>query len=129
MQRVGLEQGELPRQHDRREWTAMKDRFAVLFKSRTRDEWCELLAGADACVAPVLSMAEAPDHPHNRHRQTFVTSNGVTQPAPAPRFSRTPGVIGRPPPHPGQHTDEVLGEWLEWDADRIATLRSSGAVA
>jgi alpha-methylacyl-CoA racemase len=77
----------------------------------------------------VLSLAEAPQHPHNVHRQTFLELDGVVQPAPAPRFSRTPGAVARPPAHAGQHTDEVLGDWLGADTDRIAKLRETGAVA
>ncbi|WP_208027262.1 CaiB/BaiF CoA transferase family protein [Rhabdothermincola sediminis] len=118
----------MPRQHDRSQWPAMKERFAEIFRTKTRDEWCELLEGTDACFAPVLSMAEAPNHPHNEHRGTFVTRNGVVQPAPAPRFSRTPAEIQRPPAFPGQHTDEVLVEW-GFDPDRVAELRRAGAIA
>jgi len=118
----------LPRQHDRSQWPAMKERFAEIFKTRTRDEWCELLEGTDACFAPVLSMAEAPGHPHNRARGTFVERNGVVQPAPAPRFSRTPPEIQRPPAFPGQHTDEILTDWGV-ATERIAELRAAGAIA
>jgi alpha-methylacyl-CoA racemase len=118
----------MPRQHDRSQWPAMKERFAEIFRTKTRDEWCELLEGTDACFAPVLSMAEAPRHPHNEHRGTFVTRNGVVQPAPAPRFSRTPAEIQRPPAFPGQHTDEALVEW-GFDPDRVAELRRAGAIA
>lgn len=118
----------MPRQHDRSQWPAMKERFAEIFRTKTRDEWCELLEGTDACFAPVLSMAEAPHHPHNEHRGTFVTRNGVVQPAPAPRFSRTPAEIQRPPAFPGQHTDEALVEW-GFDPDRVAELRQAGAIA
>ncbi|WP_334143864.1 CaiB/BaiF CoA transferase family protein [Rhabdothermincola sp.] len=118
----------MPRQHDRSQWPAMKERFAEIFRTRTRDEWCELLEGTDACFAPVLSMAEAPHHPHNEHRGTFVTRNGVVQPAPAPRFSRTPAEIQRPPAFPGQHTDEALVEW-GFAPDRVAELRQAGAIA
>ena len=91
-------------------------------------EWCEIFEGTDACFAPVLSMSEAPEHPHNEHRGTFVERNGVVQPAPAPRFSRTPAEIQRPPAFPGQHTDEVLTDW-GFEADDVAKLRASGAVA
>ncbi len=80
------------------------------------------------CFAPVLSLAEAPRHPHNVHRETFVEMQGVVQPAPAPRFSGTPASIQRPPAHAGQHTDEVLADWGV-DADRIAKLRGAGAIA
>ena len=125
---TGLEGEELPWQMDRAEWPAMKERLAAIFRTKTRAEWCELMEGTDVCFAPVLSMAEAPEHPHNVHRKTFVEENGVVQPAPAPRFSRTPGEIARPPAHAGQHTDEVLRE-RGFDADRIAKLREIGAIA
>jgi alpha-methylacyl-CoA racemase len=118
----------LPRQHDKSQWPAMKERFAEIFRTKTRDEWCALLEGTDACFAPVLSMAEAPEHPHNRARGTFVERHGVVQPAPAPRFSRTGAEIQRPPAFPGQHTDEILEDW-DVAADRIAELRASGAIA
>ncbi len=106
----------------------MKERFAQLFKTRTRDEWCDLLEGTDACVSPVLSLEEAPGHPHNRARSTFVERDGVVQPAPAPRFSRTPPAIAGAPPRPGEHTDQVLLAWSH-SADEIAELRRLGAVA
>ncbi|HEX4979318.1 MAG TPA: CaiB/BaiF CoA-transferase family protein [Acidimicrobiales bacterium] len=114
-------------QHNRAKWPEMKARLAEIFKSKTRDEWNAIMEGSDVCYAPVLSVAEAPDHPHNKARGTFVTNAGVTQAAPAPRFSRTPGEISRPPSHAGQHTDEVLGEW-GFAADEIAKLRETGAV-
>ena len=95
---------------------------------RTRDEWCSLLEGTDTCFAPVLSPSEAPEHPHNRERGTFTEVAGVVQPGPAPRFSRTPGSIRRPPPHAGQHTDEILAD-LGLEAEAIAALRAAGAVA
>ncbi len=85
---------------------------------------------AATCASrPVLRMSEAAKHPHNVARQTFLELDGVVQPAPAPRFSRTPGAVQRPPAHAGQHTDEVLAEWLDLDADAIAKLRAAGAVA
>ncbi|MEZ5141386.1 MAG: CaiB/BaiF CoA-transferase family protein [Acidimicrobiales bacterium] len=118
----------LPWQHDKASWPAMKERFAEIFRSKTRDEWCEIMEGTDVCFAPVLSMAEAPQHPHNVHRGTFVERDGIVQPAPAPRYSRTPGGIQRPPAHAGQHTDEALADWGV-PADRIATLRDAGAIA
>jgi alpha-methylacyl-CoA racemase len=129
LERTGLEGEEgLPWQHDKTSWPDMKARFAAIFASKTRDEWCELMEGSDVCFAPVLSMAEAPQHPHNQHRGTFVDNDGITQPAPAPRFSRTPGAIQRPPAHAGQHTDEALAEWGV-PADRLAALREAGAIA
>ncbi len=125
---TGLEGEELPWQQDRNEWPAMKERLAGIFRSKTRDEWCALMEGSDVCFAPVLTMAEAPEHPHNVHRGTFVDVAGITQPGPAPRFSRTPGEVRRPPAHAGQHTDEVLTE-AGVDADRLAKLREAGAIA
>jgi alpha-methylacyl-CoA racemase len=98
-----------------------------VFKTKTRDEWCEILEGTDVCFAPVLSLDEAPEHPHNKERETFVDVNGAIQPAPAPRFSRTPGKIHRPPPSPGEHTDEVLGEW-GFASDELGRLREAGAI-
>ena len=119
--------GPLPAQMDRAQWPAMKERFAALFRTKTRDEWCALMERTDACFAPVLSMAEAPHHPHNAHRGTFAEVAGQVQPGPAPRFSRTPGAISSPPPHAGQHTDEVLSDWGLTPAE-ITKLRDAGAV-
>ena len=119
---------DLPHQHDRSQWPDMKERVAAIFRTRTRDEWCEIMEHTDVCFAPVLGLDEAPQHPHNVERGTFVERNGVTQPAPAPRFSRTVPEIQRPPAHAGQHTDEVL-QSFGIDADRIAKLREAGAVA
>ncbi|GAC1536732.1 MAG: CaiB/BaiF CoA-transferase family protein [Acidimicrobiales bacterium] len=114
-------------QMDRAAWPALKERLKLVFKSRTRAQWCEVMEGTDVCFAPVLSMAEAPDHPHIRDRGTFTEVAGIVQPAPAPRFSRTPASIQRPPSHPGQHTDEVLTEW-GFGAEELEALRTSGAV-
>ena len=127
-ERLGLHGGEWDHQMDRSRWPELKEKLAALVAQRTRDEWCELLEGTDTCFAPVLSLAEAPEHAHNRERGTFAEVAGAVQPGPAPRFSRTPGAIRRPPPHSGQHTDEILGE-LGLHADAIASLRASGAVA
>ena len=107
----------------------MKERLAAIFLTRTRDEWCEVMEGTDVCFAPVLTMSEARSHPHNVARGTFVEVAGIPQPGPAPRFSRTEATIQRPPAHAGQHTDEVLGEWLGADAGRLAGLRDAGAIA
>jgi alpha-methylacyl-CoA racemase len=118
----------MPHPMDKAQWPAMKERFTEIFLTKTRDEWCDIFEGTDACFAPVLTMTEAPEHPHNKERGTFVERNGVVQPAPAPRFSRTPAEIQRPPAFPGQHTDEVLTDW-GFDADDVAKLRASGAIA
>ena len=125
---TGLDKEELPHQMDRGQWPAMKERLIALFKTKTRDEWCEILESSpDVCFAPVLSMGEAPDHPHNVARGTFVEIAGIKQPAPAPRFSRTPGAIERPPAHAGQHTDEALVDW-GFDPSDVAKLREAGAI-
>ena len=129
LQRSGLgEQADLPGQMDRSAWPAMKERVAALFKTKTRDEWCALMEGSDVCFAPVLGLGEAPKHPHNQHRGTFTDVAGITQPAPAPRFSRTSPEIQRPPSHAGQHTDEVLAEW-GFSGDEIGKLRDGRAIA
>ena len=119
----------LPAQMDRAAWPDMKERLAEIFRSRTREEWCEVMEGTDVCFAPVLTMSEAVGHPHNVARGSFIDVAGITQPAPAPRFSRTTAEVQRPPAHAGQHTDEVLGDWLGADAGRLAELRASGAIA
>jgi len=128
IQRVGLAAEALPGQMDRSQWPAMKQRFCALFKTKTRDEWTQILEGTDVCFAPVLSMREARDHPHNRARGTFVEVEGSPQPGPAPRFSRTAARIERPPPHPGQHTDEALADW-GLGAGEILRLREAKAIA
>jgi len=124
---LGLDPAEFP-QGNRSMWGDMKQRLTDVFATRTRDEWCALFEGTDVCFAPVLSMHEATEHPHNVQRGTFIEVGGVTQPAPAPRFSRTPAPVPQAPPHAGQHTDEALTDW-GIDGERLAALRSSGAVA
>lgn len=120
--------GELPTQLDDQRWPEMKDRIAARFKTRTRQDWEARFAGRDACVTPVVSMAEAPDHPHNLARSTFIELAGVTQPSPAPRFDRTPGEISGPPPVAGQHSDEVLAGF-GFDERERDSLRRAGAVS
>ena len=119
----------LPNQNDKARWGEMKERLGAIFMTRTRDEWSAAMEGTDVCFAPVLTMQEATQHPHNVQRSTFTEVAGIVQPAPAPRFSRTGAEVQRPPAHVGQHTVEVLGEWLGMDDERISALRSSGAVA
>lgn len=114
-------------QNDRSTWPEMRVRLTEAVKAKTRDEWCEILDGSDVCFAPVLSLAEAPEHPHNAARGTFVEVGGVPQPGPAPRFSRTPPQVVRPAPHPGEHTAEALSDW-GFDAAGVAALQESGAV-
>lgn len=110
LEKLGLENDpDFARQYEREHWPALKKRFADIFKARTRRQWCELMEGSDVCFAPVLDFDEAPDHAHNRERGVFTTVAGVTQPAPAPRFSETVSEVSSPPPEPGEHTDDILG--------------------
>jgi alpha-methylacyl-CoA racemase len=127
LRRLGLDAGDLPAQLDRDGWPLLRERLAALFRTRTRDEWSELLAGTDACVAPVLGLAEAPAHPHNRARGTFVEVGGVVQPAPAPRFSRTRCDPPVAPARPGEHTDRALVDWGV-APDEVDRLRAAGAI-
>jgi alpha-methylacyl-CoA racemase len=124
---LGFDPADLPDRRDDANWPALKERFGAVFRTRTRDEWAERFAGTDACVAPVLSLAEAPRHPHNVARSTFVDHGGITQPAPAPRFGRTATALGRTPPAPGDHTDEVLGD-LSYGPAEIERLRERSVV-
>jgi len=118
----------LPEQQSREDWPAMKERFAAIIKTKSRDEWCAVFDGTDACVAPVLSPWEAHEHPHNVARSTYVEVDGVVQPGPAPRFSRTPSVVSKPPSPPGADTVSGL---VEWGVDEavVAKLRESGALS
>jgi alpha-methylacyl-CoA racemase len=108
-------------------WPALKADLAAVFRQRTRDDWVSVFEGTDACVSAVLDMDEAPRHPHNAARGTFIAREGAVQPAPAPRFGRTAAEPGLPPPLRGEHSDEVLAEW-GFAADAIAALRAAGAV-
>ena len=125
--KAGLTDVDLSTQRDSATWAPMHARLAEVFARRTRAEWCSLMEGTDVCFSPVLSMTEAPRHPHNAARQTFVEVQGVTQPAPAPRFSATPAAIDSPPARAGTHTIEVLRS-VGLDDDAIAALRSARAI-
>lgn len=114
-------------QMDRAQWPTLKQKFAAIFRTRSRDEWCALMEGTDVCFAPVLDMDEAPQHPHNRARGTFIDVDGVTQPAPAPRFSRTAAELGLPPAAPGEQGADILADW-GWPQDAIAGLRTRGTI-
>ncbi|MDB5791853.1 MAG: carnitine dehydratase [Massilia sp.] len=124
---VGATDPDLQKQWSQKRWPELKIKFAALFATRSRDEWCALLEGTDACVAPVLDMAEAPLHPHNRARETFIDIDGVVQPAPAPRFSRTVPEAGQAAAAPGQHSAAVLADW-GWSLDAIETLKNAGVI-
>ncbi len=109
-------------------WPEQKEEIKKIFLKKTRDEWCELMEGTDVCFAPVLDMSEAPQHPHNKERKTFIDLEGVTQPAPAPRFSRTEPEVVSSPSIVGEHTNEVLSS-IGLSEEDISTLKTSGAVA
>jgi len=125
LQRLGLAGEGLPGQHDRDAWPALRERFARVFATRTRSEWERIFDGADACAFPVLDFAEASAHPHAVARGAHVNVEGITQPAPAPRFSRTPAQAPGGPPERGMRGREALREW-GFDDDAIARLRSLG---
>jgi len=118
----------LPDQQSRAHWPAVKERFAAVFRTKTRDEWTALFDGTDACVAPVLSPWEVHEHPHVSARQTYIEVDGAIQPAPAPRFSRTPSAVSMPPSPPGADTVSALVEWGVPE-DTVAKLRESGALS
>jgi alpha-methylacyl-CoA racemase len=117
----------IPAQFAPEDWPRLSTRFEAIFKSKTRDEWCAIMEGTDVCFAPVLSMSEAPDHPHNVARGAFTEIAGIRQPAPAPRFSSTPSEIQRQPPKLGEHTHEVLAEF-GYSTAEIAALKDDGIV-
>ncbi len=123
-----LDQAGLPDQYDRARWPELRAKLAEAIRKRTRDVWVAALEGTDACFAPVLSMAEAPRHPHNVARGTFVEVDGVVQPGPAPRFSATPGKVQGPPPRRGEHTATALRDW-GIAATQIAQLKQNGVIA
>src|SRR3569833_1641428 len=125
---LGLAGEDLPDQLHRDRWPELRARFTEVFKGRTRDEWTEIFDGTDACVAPVLGLGEAPAHPHATARTGFIDLDGLPQPAPAPRFSRTSAEVPTPPVRPGEHTDAALGE-LGLTDEELADLRKRGAVA
>ena len=127
VEKSGVDPNRFGPQMDQDQWVDFKDELAQVFKAKTRDEWCEIMEGSDVCFAPVLSILEAPNHPHNQHRQTFVEIDGVTQPAPSPRFSRTEAEISHPARAPGEDTRAVL-ENLGLNAAEIDALADQGVV-
>jgi alpha-methylacyl-CoA racemase len=125
--RIGLAVDGLADPLTREDWPALRDRLVALFRTRTRAEWTALLSGTDSCFAPVLGLGEVADDPHHVARASFVSVDGVPQPAPAPRFSRTPGSVGGAPPAPGDDSAEVLAQW-GFSGEEVAELMSAGAV-
>ena len=126
LEKLGLPLEEFPAPNNRSNWSRYRERLASVFRTKPRDEWASLFAGTDGCVVPVLDLEEAPQHPHNRARATFIEHDGVMQPAPAPRFSRTPSELRRHPPANGEHNDSALQEWGFSD-EAVQELRKRGA--
>ena len=122
-----IDDPEFKNQHDPSKWPQLKEKITKLFKTKTRDEWCDIMLGTDVCFAPVLSLEEAPKHPHNIFRKSFLEIDGMTQPAPAPRFSRTVPEIQGPPPNPGEHNESALLDW-GISSKEIDALKNNGAL-
>lgn len=127
LEKCGISDESFKEQLDQANWPIKKEKMEAIFKSKTREEWCSIMEGSDVCFAPVLNLSEAPDHPHNKARNTFQDFDGVTQPAPAPRFSRTQGQIQSSAALVGEHTDEVLTSW-GFSKEKITELKSLGAI-
>ena len=127
VQLAGLDAAEFAPQNDPAQWPALKQKLAAVIRRRTRDEWCAIMEGTDVCFAPVLSMTEAPHHPHNVARGTYIEVEGVTQPAPAPRFSRTATAVPAAAAPAGSDTAAVLAA-IGYAPERIAALRDAGVV-
>jgi alpha-methylacyl-CoA racemase len=125
--RAGIDDAQRADQTDPARWPERREDYAAIFRQKTRDEWTAIFDGTDACATPVLTWSEAADHPHLAARQTFVVRDGVTQAAPAPRFSRTPADAPRPPPAAGQDTEAALRA-AGYDEDTIARLRAEGVL-
>jgi alpha-methylacyl-CoA racemase len=125
---LGLDDADLPARLDRSQWDELRSRFAVAFKSRNRDEWASIFDGVDACVSPVLSLSEVASSPYATARSGFVDVNGHLQPAPAPRFSRTPAAVPRPTRVPGEDTEAALRDW-GISEQRVRALLDSGVVS
>lgn len=124
---LGLEAEWAAAAKDRARWPALRERLGLAFRARPRDEWTALLESTDSCYAPVLSMQEAPSHPHLKARRTFIEIDGVVQPGPAPRFSRTRPGLPTQPETPGEHANEAMAEW-GFSAQDVQALRDSGAL-
>ncbi|HLK25297.1 MAG TPA: CaiB/BaiF CoA-transferase family protein [Caulobacteraceae bacterium] len=127
LEKTGINDPQFKAQMNRADWAEMKGKLATVIRTRTRDEWEEIMGGTDVCFAPVLGLDEAANHPHNAARQTFVTVEGVVQPAPAPRFSGSPAGVPNPPPAIGGNNEDALRDW-GFDADAIKALETAAAL-
>jgi len=127
LEKTGITDPEFANQMDRSAWPSLKAKLQDVLRTKTQAEWCAIMDATDICFAPVLDLEEAPKHAHNVARETFVTIEGVVQPAPAPRFSATPGAIQGPPPKIGAHNDEALTDW-GFTAAEVAALKEKGAL-
>jgi alpha-methylacyl-CoA racemase len=125
LERMGLANAAMPPQHERAQWPELRRRFVQVFATKTRDDWCGIFNGSDACFSPVLTFAEAKTHPHNVARHGHVALGGIDQPAHAPRFSRTPGAARHAPPERGAGGAEALADWGFTRTD-IEGLRAQG---
>ncbi|MBB3890050.1 alpha-methylacyl-CoA racemase [Phenylobacterium haematophilum] len=128
LEKTGINDPAFAAQMDRGAWNDLRDKLAHVIAQKTQAEWCEIMDATDVCFAPVLDLDAAPKHPHNVARQTFVELGGVVQPAPAPRFSATPGEIQGPPPAIGAHDREALSDW-GFSTAAIDELKAAGALA
>ena len=127
LKHCGVEDKAFDEQLDQEAWPQKRHKMEAIFKTKSREQWCEILEGTDVCFAPVLNLEEAPAHPHNKERNTFVNFDGVTQPAPAPRFSRTQGTIQSSTSLIGENSEEILKEW-GFTSDQISNLRENCAI-
>ena len=127
VEKAGLDKERFAPQMDPSRWPELKAELSDVFKSKTRDQWCEIMEGSDVCFAPVLSIFEAPEHPHNKARASYVELDGLVQPAPAPRFSRTAPAVSHASPKPGQDSVAVLQE-CGFSAEEIAALEHRGVI-
>ena len=124
LEKCGIEDESFGEQLDQEAWPLKRQKMEAIFKTKTRNQWCEILEGTDVCFAPVLDLKEAPDHPHNKERKTFINFEGITQPAPAPRFSRTQGTIQSSANLTGENSEEILEKW-GFTSDQISNLREN----
>ena len=127
LEKAEIDGPEFQEQLDEASWPAKREKLTQIFKSKTRQQWCDIMEGTDVCFAPVLDLKEAPNHPHNIDRKTFIEFEGVVQPAPAPRFSRTQGEIQGPAAKNGENTKEVLSAW-NFSEQEIGELQAAGAI-